>query len=337
MKRLIIGGIIAIVIAGGIGAGAAFLRNSSSSINNNSKSVSSTQAINGKIDANTSNTQSADSNNIQSVNNKSNGNSNIQNSDNNQGDLSNSSQINNTNSQTQNLGNTKTTPSIKNQNTFKMQLGNGDFNSLRGSNFIYITVSNGAKLMLTISSTVDNKQLQGTEYYLNRLNEKFNVKISSIGGNKYLIYEFYNGQHTGTFEMNGANGNVEGTYTHAGSNQTIGANFYFEATGMGPGSMSQYPFYDGQVNGTPITWVNTNIGSYIELYKGDSNPFTISTSFTHTGNYELEFLEQYNDKITGEYKFEPNPSSNKYVGVYVKKSNGQSYDVNLTGSMTPDI
>lgn len=325
MKKLIIG---AIIIAGCIGTGIVYFTNLSSNMTSKSNNVTKIQPTNKVLANTTTNIQNLSNNSISTNNNK-----------NNQVSSSSNNQTSSTSNQTQNFETTNNNINTNNQSTFKMNLGNGNFNSLSGINFIYATVNNGAKLIITINSTVKNNQLQGTEYYLNRLNEKFNIKISSIGGNKYLIYEFYKGQHTGTFKMDGIGGGGQelGTYTHAKSNQTIGANFYYQTPGSSQGEMCTYPFYNGEVNGTPITWINDNTGTYIEFCKGDSNSFTLTTSFSHTGNYGLELLRMYNNQEMGEYYIKPTSNNNEYVVKYVKKSNGQSYNITLKGSMTPNI
>ncbi|WP_297523161.1 hypothetical protein [uncultured Clostridium sp.] len=321
MKKLIIGGIIAIIVASGIGVVAALFSNSASSNNSNALDNMNSQNSNSIGNNTSSNGQSSNNDSSTQNNTTSNNNDNTQSSNNNI--------------------NTNTT-----QSTFKMNLGNGKFDDLiQATSFLYGEVSNGARLVVNIGSTIVNNQLCGTEYYLNKPSEKFNVKISSVGDEKYAIYEFYNGVHTGTYIINGASGTIPATYAHAGSNKTINATFYsnniearheFQLHGL----MDNYPFYGGEVAGTQITWINTNNGNFEEYYNGDTNAFKIAQdeNYSYQGEYSAAYTETYNGKKTGEYLLNYSSSTNEHTGKYIKYSNGVagvSYNVTIKGSEKP--
>lgn len=333
MKKIFIIALI-IIIAGLIYIGMHFSGNQTSTVSVNASNATNNASQNIK----TSNATIATSPVSKSNNDNTNTNTNTNNT------TSNSSS--NTNNNDSNSNTTNSTKQDNNQ--FTMNLGNGNFTQLRESTtFFYGQVGNGASMIINLGSLVNN-QIMGTEYYLSEPNEKFNVKISSLGPNKYIIYEFYHGQHTGTFKVS-SNPNygmtqLTGTYIKAGTNEestvTLSSNnlagrHTFQLHGL----MDNYPFYSFNVAGTNTTWINTNNSNFLEYYSGDPNAFTIQPDMNYNGEkYSMVYTETYNGVKTGEYYLNYNSNTNEHYGKYVKYVNGQvgqSYNIVLQGSIVP--
>ena len=163
-------------------------------------------------------------------------------------------------------------------NSFEMAKSNGNFADIvNGSNYMEGNINGVGIIIPLVGGKVVNNQLVLNEYYTSRLNEVFTAKISSIGDNNFILYEFYNGEHTATFRLrffnNQGQQSLGGTFTHVGSNEVTGITFNL-VNNQACSLMTDYPFYEGTVGGTNVTIVSVpSTNSWIEKYSGDNNAF----------------------------------------------------------------
>lgn len=230
-------------------------------------------------------------------------------------------------------------------NSFEMAKSTDDFSDIiNGANYMDGTI-NGVNIIIPlVGGKIVNNQLILTEYYTSRLNEKFTLKISSIGNNNFIAYEFYNGEHTGTFKLKyfSNQSSLAGTFTHVGSNKVTGVRFnIWNSYNSGP--EKGYPFLKGVVAGNNVLITTTGFSTWSEKYTGDNNIFKLSYNYNvpnkfHGVNTENKtpIQESYNGKVTGYYIFNRSISNKNYTGYYISLSNNNVYPFTFKGSYSPN-
>lgn len=236
-------------------------------------------------------------------------------------------------------------------NSFEMAKSNGNFADIvNGSNYMEGSINGVSIIIPLVGGKVVNNQLVLNEYYTSRLNEVFTAKISSIGDNNFILYEFYNGEHTATFKLrffnNEGQESLGGTFTHAGSNEVTGITFNL-ISNQACSLMTDYPFYEGTVGGTNVTIVSVpSTNSWLEKYSGDNNVFQLNYDWNvgktldgiDTEN-KLILRESFNGKTTGYYilntPYDPSEYKNyNYTGYFISASNNATSSVSLSGINT---
>ncbi|WP_297437022.1 hypothetical protein [uncultured Clostridium sp.] len=223
--------------------------------------------------------------------------------------------------------------------------GTGNFDDIL-SGATYLTgIVNGSEISIPLKGGhIVNNMLVLSEYYINKLNETFTVKIASLGNNNFTIYEYYNGNNTSVFKLKYHSYKygpfLSGTFTQTASNAITGVSLYFIAPDSAP-PMTQMPFYHTIINGTPVTIISSivNRPNYYEKYAGDNNIFTLNYKFPVTDKkYQNELIESYNGEKTGEYLLNQIPNTGNSKGLFIIKpgtSESKTYNVTLTGNFTP--
>ncbi|MGL5415446.1 MAG: hypothetical protein ACRDAU_07290 [Clostridium sp.] len=238
---------------------------------------------------------------------------------------------------------TKTTAnavSTRNTSSTSENNGNGNFSSIvNGAKYFSGNIEGDTIIIPLNDGTVVNNQLILKEYYVDRLNEVFTLKIDSEGNNNYTFYEYYNGVNTGIFKLKATTSQGEvslnGTYSKPGSDSVIGISLQAYTNG------NIYPFYCGVVDNTPVTFINKEDGSgYYEKYAGDNNLFSVVNDYYYKNNYQKynEYLdEEFGGRVTGEYEVNVNENGEDIKGIYIPASNKNvEYPVTLIGSFTPN-
>ncbi|WP_436514163.1 hypothetical protein [Clostridium thermobutyricum] len=270
------------------------------------------------------NTSSPTSSTLNNVANSSNQLSNIDNSN-----ISN----NNANSQS-NTQNYNT-----NNNSTNMAQSTGNFSDIIDGNTYLTGNIEGDTIIIPLNNaTIVNKQLILNEYYVDRLNEKFTLKVSSLGNNNFVMYEFFNGVNTGIFTLKSINSQysstLSGTFSKPGSNKVIGIQLSSNQ------SASKYPFFKGYINGTQVIFAPyPNHYGFLEKYEGDNNIFSLSyMAAGPNSNFQFPLTESFDGKTTGEYELNYIDNYTGLSGFYIKApvtKNSIKYPITLTGSYTP--
>ncbi|WP_297632748.1 hypothetical protein [uncultured Clostridium sp.] len=216
--------------------------------------------------------------------------------------------------------------------------GTGNFASIvNGAKYFSGNIEGDTIIIPLNDGTVVNNQLILKEYYVDRLNEVFTLKIDSEGNNNYTFYEYYNGVNTGIFKLKATSSigeiSLHGTYSKPGSDNVIGISLQAYT------NEESYPFMCGIVNNTPVTFIpGVNYGGYYEKYAGDNNLFNINYNYQEKSQkYNAYFNEEFEGKITGEYELNISKNGKQMSGVYIPASNKNvSYPVTLIGSFTPN-
>lgn len=369
---------IAIIILALIGGGVYLADKLNSSSNNNT-------TINRALNSNNTQTQNSTINNStsatsQNVISSSNNQGNTENNSTNINPIKKLS-TNNTNS----VGNSNNTSSGS-QSTNKNQgitvdeipQGYGKFGDLvepmnqeastsmpNGPMFLQLTVVvNGQNVVLDIDVT--NVSYLGNililkGHYLNKPFEQFTYYVSNTSSKpvdephknpEYTMYEFYNGVNTGIFKLNfqGAAiyGGLVGTFEHVGLNETYQCSGPFiNPNGPDGDYLGAFPYYNGYVNNTKITFARTNVNTtFKEKYINDSNTFTVGQvpmpEKFKDKNYKFALEEYYNGQSTGLYLLNISNSTDQLNGIYIQKVAG-GFDisnylpVHLVPGVTPAI
>lgn len=239
---------------------------------------------------------------------------------------------------TANAINTSTAVSATSTKATTEDNGTGNFSSIvNGAKYFSGNIEGDTIIIPLNDGTVINNQLILKEYYVDKLNEVFTLKIDSEGNNNYTFYEYYNGVNTGIFKLKATavpgEVSLHGTYSKPGSNSVIGISLQAYTREQ------SYPFDCGIVNNTPVTFTpGANYGGYYEKYAGDNNLFNINYNYqTKAQKYNAYFNEEFEGKITGEYELNISRNGKQMSGVYIPASNKNvEYPVTLTGSYTPN-
>lgn len=216
----------------------------------------------------------------------------------------------------------------------------GDFSDIiDGNTFLEGNIEGDTIIIPLNDATIVNKQLILPEYYLDRLNEKFTLKVSSLGNNNFVMYESYNGVNTGIFNLKSINSQysstLSGTFSTVGSNHVIGIKLQSDQY------MSKYPFFKGFINGAQVTFIHNPKGNgYFEIYSGDNNIFNLTYNYINqqNNNYNVELEESFNGKVTGEYELNYIDNNSELSGFYIKapiSKDSVKYPITLQGSYLP--
>ncbi|WP_297639351.1 hypothetical protein [uncultured Clostridium sp.] len=251
-------------------------------------------------------------------------------------------ELNTTTSPSSNIQSTNSvsSSSTKTSTPISKSNGTGNFSDLiNGDKYLIGTIEGDTIVIPLKSGVVNNNQLILPEYYVDKLDETFTLKIDSLGNNNFTMYEYYNGINTGIFKLkcspSSYNTTLSGTFSKPGSNVVIGINF----SSSNNGGILSYPFFNGLVNGTPVTFAQTADSSgFFEKYSGDSNIFNLKYNYDQSliKNYKILLTESFNNKITGQYELNSYDNGEILKGLYVPASNPKlKYPVTFTGSFNP--
>ncbi|MGL4741173.1 MAG: hypothetical protein ACRC41_10260 [Sarcina sp.] len=222
-------------------------------------------------------------------------------------------------------------------------ISEGDINKfsklLSGEGTLIGNVSNGATVVIPLADgIIKNNQFVVPEYYTSLPWEHFTDYIAADGNNKYTINEYYNGVHTGIFNVTeSANNKLVGSFEHVSNQEMANVSMQIESS-RNVGKLENKPFYIGVIGQTAVTLVNTFNGKYVEYYHGDEKVFNVEkVQNNSSNNYDVELEESYNGKVTGEYLLN-DVGNDTYTGVFIKAPNSQNpvkSTVGLTGSNSP--
>ncbi|MGL5823101.1 MAG: hypothetical protein ACRCYE_15965 [Sarcina sp.] len=210
---------------------------------------------------------------------------------------------------------------------------------LSGEGTLMGNISDGATVVIPLAEgVIKNNQFVVPEYYTSLPWEQFTDYIAADGNNKYTINEYYNGVHTGIFNIRETtNNNLVGSFEHVSNQQMSNVSMQIESS-RNAGTLANKPFYIGVIGQTAVTLVNTFNGKYVEYYHGDKHVFNVKKVQNNSNsNYNIELQESYDGKITGEYLLN-DVGNDTYTGVFIKAPNSQNpvkSTVGLTGSNSP--
>lgn len=237
--------------------------------------------------------------------------------------------------------NTKNTfTDLSTHNTTSTIHSTGNFSDIINGNSYLIGTIEGDTIIIPLKNgVINNNQLILHEYYVDKLDETFTLKVDSLGNNNFIMYEYFNNINTGIFKLKCTPtaycSNLSGTFSKPGSNEVLGIKFY----SFTRGSTANYPFFNGIVNGTPVTFAQTaNSSGFFEKYSGDNNVFNLKFDYTENPNngYTNILIESFNGKITGQYDLNSYNNGEILKGFYIPSSNSKiKYPVTFTGSFTP--
>ncbi|MGL5617213.1 MAG: hypothetical protein ACRDD2_13465 [Sarcina sp.] len=172
------------------------------------------------------------------------------------------------------------------------------------------------------------------EYYPKVPSETFTLKVISPEKNQFIMYEYYNGQHTGTYNLVLNDYVLSGTFEHC-SNGLV-SQVQLSIYGASGGFIGSTPFLKGVIGQTPVvicTGANTN--NMTEFYP-DSNPdnvFNVTIDFNNNSGNKVTLNEYYNGEKTGVYNGVMN-SDGIITGTYTSLSSGIKSSFELNPSYT---
>lgn len=248
--------------------------------------------------------------------------------------------IQNENAESQSTNQAKPISNSIHSTTTSMSQSTGDFSDIiDGNTYLEGNIEGDTIIIPLNDATIVNKQLILPEYYLDKLNEKFTLKVSSLGNNNFVMYESYNGVNTGVFNLKSINSQysstLSGTFSTIGSNKVIGIKLRSDQY------TPKYPFLKGFINGTQVTFIpNPDGNGYFEKYSNDNNMFNLNFNYINQKNnyYNIELEESFNGRVTGEYELNFIDNNSKLSGVYIKaplSKDSVRYPITLEGSYTP--
>ncbi|MGL5416326.1 MAG: hypothetical protein ACRDAU_11750 [Clostridium sp.] len=218
--------------------------------------------------------------------------------------------------------------------------GTGNFSDIINGNKYLIGSIEGDTIIIPLKSgVIKNNQLILPEYYVDKLDETFTLKVDSLGNNYFTMYEYFDNINTGIFKLKCSaspyNITLSGTFSKPNSDVVVGIKF----SSINEGSISSYPFFNGIVNGTPVTFAQTTDSSgFFEKYSGDNNIFNLKyySNQKLSNSYSILLDESFNGKITGQYELNSFNNSEILKGFYIPSSNKElKYPVTFTGSFAP--
>lgn len=172
------------------------------------------------------------------------------------------------------------------------------------------------------------------EYYPKVPSETFTLKVISPEKNQFIMYEYYNGQHTGTYNLVLNDYVLSGTFEHC-SNGLV-SQVQLSIYGASGGFIGSTPFLKGVIGQTPVvicTGANTN--NMTEFYP-NSNPdnvFNVAIDFNNNSGNKVTLNEYYNGEKTGVYNGVMN-SEGIITGTYTSLSSGIKSSFELDPSYT---
>lgn len=218
--------------------------------------------------------------------------------------------------------------------------GTGNFSDIiNGDKYLIGSIEGDTIIIPLKSGVIKNNQLILPEYYVDKLDETFALKVDSLGDNNFTMYEYFDNINTGIFKLkcstSSSNTTLSGTFSKPNSDVVIGIKF----SSINGGSTSSYPFFNGVVNGTPVTFAQTvDSSGFFEKYSGDNNIFNLKYDSNQelSNSYSILLDESFNGKITGQYELNSFNNGEILKGFYIPSSNKKlKYPVTFTGSFTP--
>lgn len=216
----------------------------------------------------------------------------------------------------------------------------GNFSDIMNGNSYLIGTIEGDTIIIPLKDGImSNNQLILHEYYVDKLDETFTLKVDSLGNNNFIMYEYFNNINTGIFKLKctptAYSSNLSGTFSKPGSSEVFGIKFYSFNRGL----TDNYPFFNGIVNGTPVTFAQTaNSSGFFEKYSGDNNIFNLKSTYNQSLSKEYNniLIESFNGKVTGQYDLNSYDNGEILKGFYIPSSNQKlKYPVTFTGSFNP--
>lgn len=218
--------------------------------------------------------------------------------------------------------------------------GTGNFSDIiNGDKYLIGSIEGDTIIIPLKSGVIKNNQLILPEYYIDKLNETFTLKIDSLGNNTFTMYEYFDNMNTGIFKLkcstSSHNTIFSGTFSKPNSNVVVGIKF----SSINGETTSNYPFFNGVVDNTPVTFAQTiNSSGFFEKYSGDSNLFNLKYDYNqkHDNSYAIILNESFDGNITGQYELNSFNNGEILKGFYIPSSNKKiKYPVTFTGSFKP--
>ncbi|MGL5068813.1 MAG: hypothetical protein ACRC6T_13530 [Sarcina sp.] len=350
MKKIAIIIIILALVAGGFYIGTSF---ASSNSNNNSSSYSNTSNLNRNTFSN------------QNINNN-------QNSSTNSTNIARTVSTNNSQNNNQGLTVNEIPQGYGDFSCFYCPPNQEQINSMPNGDMYLPLNINLNNQTVTLNLDVTNvshlgKLLVVRGYYVNKPFEEFTYYLSNTSKagvipQSYKMYEFYNGQHTATFNLHfgpaAVYGGVIGTFKHIGSNQTYNCQGPFVNPNPPEGRyIGSFPYYNGNINGTNVSLATINFNTTFppnstntsttmkEKYSGDNNILDVNqiampSKFANS-DYKYALQESYDGSTTGLYLLNVAPNDH-LTGIFMHSTNGNfnldnSSSVNFKNSVLPSV
>lgn len=246
------------------------------------------------------------------------------------------------NNNTTNSNDTSSKNSVESEEdpTNNIQLTNGivsssnsnpaNFDALLKGPYINGMIGGNSPVLISLNHpTINNGVMTLQEYYPMVPSETFQLEVVSPKPDQFVMYEYYEGKHTGTYNVI-LNGNaLSGTFINESNKVTsqVTLNIY--------GTVGNYigstPFMKGNIGTTPVVICTGNLNNMTEFYPSNvKSVFKVTQNYNeeNQGNGNIILDESYNGVLTGIYNGKFN-STGGLTGIYTKVSNGEKIPFTL--------
>lgn len=212
-----------------------------------------------------------------------------------------------------------------------------NFDALLKGPYINGTIGGNSQVLISLNHPViENGVMTLNEYYPSVPSETFKLEVVSPKANQFIMYEYYNGEHTGTYNLELNRYSLSGTFTHIenGLVSQVALNIYGAATSY----IGSTPFLKGKIGNSSVVICTGSINSneMTEFYVTEpKNVFTIrKTTNSGTTNCNKVVLDEfYNNKETGIYDGVIN-SNGVITGTFINLTTNVKSKFQLTPSYT---
>lgn len=245
---------------------------------------------------------------------------------------------NNNDSTTQGKGATNnTTTKLDNTVVNGNNSNPANFDVLLKGPYIYGTIAGNSPVLISLNHpNISNGVMTLNEYYPKVLSETFQLKVVSPKADQFIMYEYFDGKHTGTYNVVLNQGQLSGTFTHEGngvvSQVTLGI-----FGGGDNGFIGSTPFLKGNIGNSPVVICTGGVtnNQMTEFYPNNpQSVFNIKQDYraqnqnNANGEQSVVLDESYNGVETGVYNGVES-SNGEITGTYTKLSNGDKIPFTL--------
>lgn len=246
------------------------------------------------------------------------------------------------NNNTTNSSNVSNKNSVESEEdpTNNIQLTNGivsssnsnsaNFDALLKGPYINGIIGGNSPVLISLNHpTINNGVMTLKEYYPMVPSEVFQLEVVSPKPDQFVMYEYYKGKHTGTYNVILNGRALSGTFINE-SNKVI-SQVTLNIYGSAGNYIGSTPFMKGNIGTTPVVICTGNLNNMTEFYPSDiKSVFKVAQNYNseNQGNGNIVLDESYNGKLTGIYNGKFN-STGGLTGIYTKVSNGEKIPFTL--------
>ncbi|WP_055071403.1 hypothetical protein [Clostridium massiliamazoniense] len=205
-----------------------------------------------------------------------------------------------------------------------------NFDALLKGPYINGIIGGNSPVLISLNHpTINNGVMTLQEYYPMVPSEVFQLEVVSPKPDQFVMYEYYKGKHTGTYNVILNGRTLSGTFINETDKvvSQVTLNIY--------GSVGNYigstPFMKGNIGTTPVVICTGNLNNMTEFYPSDiKSVFKVAQNYNseNQGNGNIVLDESYNGTLTGIYNGKFN-STGGLTGIYTKVSNDEKIPFTL--------